>query len=54
MRAQGLKVTLAASSALVSEVPTASLHQARAFVLNFIRRSGLAAAEVPAACGVIR
>jgi transcriptional regulator with XRE-family HTH domain len=54
MSAQDLKVTLAASGQPAAEVPAASLHEARACVVNFIRRNELDAAEVPAACGVIR
>ena len=54
MTAKDLKVTLASSGTPAAEVPAASLHEARALVVNFIRRNGLDAAEVPAACGVIR
>lgn len=54
MSTKDLKVTLAVSGKPAAEVPAASLHEARACVVNFIRRNGLDAAEVPAACGVIR
>ena len=54
MSAKDLKVTLATSGTPAAEVPAASLHEARAQVVNFIRRNGLDAAEVPATCGVIR
>lgn len=54
MSPKDLKVTLATSGTPAAEFPAASLHEARAIVLNFIRGNSLDAAEVPAACGVIR
>ena len=54
MSAKDLQVTLATSRTPAAEVPAASLHEAREIVLHFIRSNGLDAAEVPAACGVIR
>ncbi len=54
MSAKDLQVTLATSRTPAAEVPAASLYEAREIVLHFIRSNGLDAAEVPAACGVIR